>query len=125
MTDTKVNRRDFLKIAAVGAATIAGTRAMGKAEASSGGEKGPHQWAMVIDQAKCKGCGICVAFCPIRFWNWTTRTGDAVVYASCAVLTWPSRWRLKNRSPRTDDAGQTCDIGQRWPHRTNHLSPFE
>ena len=63
MTDSKMNRRDFLKIAAVGAATIAGTRAMGKAEASSGGEKGPHQWAMVIDQAKCEGCGYCTLAC--------------------------------------------------------------
>ena len=30
MTDTKVNRRDFLKVAAIGAATIAGARAMGQ-----------------------------------------------------------------------------------------------
>lgn len=66
MTEKKVNRRDFLKIAAVGAATVAGTRAVSKAEASSGGEKGPHQWAMVIDQSKCEGCGYCDMACRAR-----------------------------------------------------------
>ena len=57
MSEKKVNRRDFLKIAAVGAATVAGARAMRKAEASSGGEKGPHHWSMLIDLAKCECCG--------------------------------------------------------------------
>ena len=66
MTDNKMHRRDFLKIAAVGVATVAGARAMGKAEASSGGEKGPHQWAMVIDQAKCQGCNYCTLACRAR-----------------------------------------------------------
>jgi phenylacetyl-CoA:acceptor oxidoreductase subunit 1 len=63
MTENKFNRRDFLKVAAIGAATIAGTRALSRAEASSGGEKGPHQWAMVIDQSKCEGCGYCTLAC--------------------------------------------------------------
>ena len=63
MTENKFNRRDFLKVAAIGAATITGTRALSRAEASSGGEKGPHQWAMVIDQSKCEGCGYCTLAC--------------------------------------------------------------
>ena len=59
MSDNNVNRRDFLRIAALGAATLAGSRALKKAKASSGGEKGPHQWTMVIDQSKCEGCDYC------------------------------------------------------------------
>jgi len=66
MTEKIMNRRDFLKIAALGAVTVAGTRAMARAEASSGGEKGPHQWAMVIDQSKCEGCGYCTLACRAR-----------------------------------------------------------
>jgi len=83
MTDTKINRRDFLKIAAIGAVTVAGARAMGKAEASSGGVKGPHQWAMVIDQAKCEGCNYCTLACrahndvsPDISWNVVLDAGE-------------------------------------------------
>jgi Fe-S-cluster-containing dehydrogenase component len=83
MTDNKLQRRDFLKIAALGVATVAGVRAMGKAEASSGGEKGPHQWAMVIDQAKCEGCNYCTLACrahndinPDISWNVILNAGE-------------------------------------------------
>ena len=58
MTDKNFNRRDFLKISAVGVTAVAGLNMIKKAEASSAVE-GAHQWAMVIDQSKCTGCGYC------------------------------------------------------------------
>ncbi len=83
MTNTTVNRRDFLKVAAVGAAAIAGAQAIQGVEASSGGEKGAHQWAMVIDQSKCMGCGHCTLACrahndvsPEISWNEVLPAGD-------------------------------------------------
>ena len=62
MTENNFNRRDFLKLTALGVAVAAGTSALTekKVEASSGA-KGEHQWAMVIDQSKCTGCGYCHA----------------------------------------------------------------
>lgn len=62
MTENNFNRRDFLKLTAVGAVVAAGTRAIQNVEASSGA-KGRHQWAMVIDQSKCTGCGYCTLAC--------------------------------------------------------------
>lgn len=62
MTENNFNRRDFLKLTAVGVAVAAGTRAIQNVEAS-GGAKGEHQWAMVIDQSKCTGCGYCTLAC--------------------------------------------------------------
>jgi Fe-S-cluster-containing dehydrogenase component len=62
MTENNFNRRDFLKLTAVGVAVAAGTRAIQNVEAS-GGSKGKHQWAMVIDQSKCTGCGYCTLAC--------------------------------------------------------------
>jgi len=83
MSEKKVNRRDFLKIAAVGVAAAAGTRSLHRADASSGGEKGPHQWAMVIIQAKCAGCNYCTLACrahndvsPDISWNVVIPAGD-------------------------------------------------
>src|SRR5512138_17580 len=58
-----LNRREFLKITAVGVAVAAGTRAVKSGKASSGAPKGKHQWAMVIDQSKCIGCGYCTLAC--------------------------------------------------------------
>jgi phenylacetyl-CoA:acceptor oxidoreductase subunit 1 len=75
MSEPKFNRRDFLKVAGIGAATIVGLNIIRPAEASSV-EEGPHQWAMVIDQSKCTGCGYCTLACqahndvaPDRNWN--------------------------------------------------------
>ncbi len=55
MSESKLNRRDFLKVAGVGVATLAGLNLIRPAEAS-GVTPGTHQWAMVIDQSKCTGC---------------------------------------------------------------------
>ncbi|MCP4138831.1 MAG: 4Fe-4S dicluster domain-containing protein [Chloroflexi bacterium] len=81
--DKTINRRDFLKIAAAGTAAIAGAQIIQSAEASSGGEKGPHQWAMVIDQSKCIGCGHCTLACqahndisPEISWNEVLPAGE-------------------------------------------------
>ncbi len=82
MTENKFNRRDFLKLTAVGIAVAAGTRVIEQAEASSGA-KGEHQWAMVIDQSKCTGCGQCTLACqahndinPEIQWNKVSEAGE-------------------------------------------------
>ncbi|MGE5072707.1 MAG: sulfate reduction electron transfer complex DsrMKJOP subunit DsrO [Anaerolineae bacterium] len=59
----RLNRRDFLKVTALAAGAAAATRAAGKAAASENGSHGPNQWAMVIDQSKCIGCGYCTLAC--------------------------------------------------------------
>ncbi len=86
MSESKVNRRNFLKI--VGAATAAGTVEMvtykayastnsapngwkgtsgvsGSSAASMANTASPpdHQWAMVIDLRSCNGCKSCTAAC--------------------------------------------------------------
>jgi Fe-S-cluster-containing dehydrogenase component len=83
MTERDINRRDFLKLAAAGAAAVAGARAIEEANASSGAPHGEHQWAMVIDQSKCVGCDYCTYACqahnnvnPDIEWNTITRTGS-------------------------------------------------
>ena len=63
MSDNKFNRRDFLKITAIGVAVAASTRAIKGTHASSNTPKGKHQWAMVIDQSKCTGCKYCTLAC--------------------------------------------------------------
>src|SRR5512136_1906286 len=63
MTKPNVNRCEFLKLTAVGVAVAAGARAVRSTKASSNTPKGEHQWAMVIDQSKCIGCGYCTLAC--------------------------------------------------------------
>ena len=83
MTERDINRRDFLKLTAAGAAAVAGARAIQEANASSGAPHGENQWVMVIDQSKCVGCGYCTYTCqahndtnPDIEWNTITRTGS-------------------------------------------------
>jgi Fe-S-cluster-containing dehydrogenase component len=63
MSQKTLNRREFLKLTAVGVAVAAGTRAVTSTKASSEAPKGKHQWTMVIDQSKCIGCGYCTLAC--------------------------------------------------------------
>lgn len=91
MSNPKVDRRDFLKITAIGATALAVINVIRQAEAASGPTaSGSHQWAMVIDQSKCTGCGYCTLACrahndvpPDISWNQVLevgRIGDKNVY---------------------------------------------
>lgn len=67
MSDKEFKRKGFLKLLATGAGATAifslfpkGEKSKAKASASSSGE---ISWAMVIDQAKCIGCGYCTKAC--------------------------------------------------------------
>ncbi len=63
MAQNKFNRRDFIKLSAVGIAAAAGTRLLTQEVKASEGAKGEHQWVMVIDQSKCTGCNQCNMAC--------------------------------------------------------------
>jgi len=58
-----LGRRQFLKIVAFGTITVAGLRSVGRVTASESSGSSPHKWVMVIDQAKCTGCGYCTLAC--------------------------------------------------------------
>jgi Fe-S-cluster-containing dehydrogenase component len=60
---SKLNRRDFLKLTALAAGTATTARIATQAAASENEQAGPRQWAMVIDQSKCIGCGYCSLAC--------------------------------------------------------------
>lgn len=90
MSGKNLNRRDFLKLAAVGTAGLAGLNFFRQAGASDPSETGPHQWAMVIDQTKCTGCDYCTLTCrahndipPDISWNQVLdagQVGDQHIY---------------------------------------------
>jgi Fe-S-cluster-containing dehydrogenase component len=64
MSNSNINRRDFLKLAAVGVTVLAGSQFIRQeAGASEPMDSGGRKWAMVIDQSKCTGCGYCVMAC--------------------------------------------------------------
>jgi len=63
MAEEKLNRRGMIRMTAAGATAIAGLRWARKASASGPQDESPHSWAMVIDQAKCTGCGDCSLAC--------------------------------------------------------------
>jgi Fe-S-cluster-containing dehydrogenase component len=65
MSSQNISRRDFIKLSAVGVAVAAGAQAITRAGAAVG-EKGEHQWAMVIDQSNCIGCEHCTFACRAR-----------------------------------------------------------
>jgi phenylacetyl-CoA:acceptor oxidoreductase 27-kDa subunit len=82
MTNQKLNRRDFLKLSAIGAAVVGGLKVV-KYVSASGSPSGAHQWAMVIDQGKCTGCDYCTQACrahndvpPTIAWNVVTQSGQ-------------------------------------------------
>jgi len=82
MSAVKINRRDFIKIAAVGAASLASVQIVQRAQANEAVPAGGRKWAMVIDQSKCTGCGYCTLTCrahndisPDISWNVVTKTG--------------------------------------------------
>ena len=83
MTDTKFSRRTFLKVTGAVTATIASLQIIKFAKASEETPSGGRQWAMVIDQNKCTGCGYCVMACrahndvsPSITWNPVLESGQ-------------------------------------------------
>jgi phenylacetyl-CoA:acceptor oxidoreductase subunit 1 len=64
----KLNRRDFIKLALTSGGTVAvlkglkATPALAK-DTRKTAKPGEYSWAMVIDQAKCNGCGYCIEAC--------------------------------------------------------------
>lgn len=90
MESKNLKRRDFLKISAVGTAVAGGLRLVRRTAASETGGDSPYKWAMVIDQAKCIGCGHCTLACrahndvpPQISWNRVVeagKVGEKTVY---------------------------------------------
>jgi phenylacetyl-CoA:acceptor oxidoreductase 27-kDa subunit len=90
MSKFTMNRRDFLKVAAFGGTALAGMQVIQRVQASGSAPSGGQQWALVIDQSKCIGCGYCMMACrahndvsPDITWNPVLeagQSGDKKVY---------------------------------------------
>ena len=90
MNASTIGRRGFLKAVAAAAAAALGLRYGRGATASGPVGSSPQHWAMVIDQAKCVGCGQCTLVCrahndapPSISWNRVIpagRVGDKEVF---------------------------------------------
>jgi phenylacetyl-CoA:acceptor oxidoreductase subunit 1 len=84
MDNQKIGRRDFLKALAAGTVTLVGLGIVRQsAPASEETPTGSYKWVMVIDQAKCTGCGYCTLACrahndvpPDISWNRVIETGQ-------------------------------------------------
>jgi Fe-S-cluster-containing dehydrogenase component len=83
MSEPNFNRRDLFKLIGVGVAFAAGTRLIKPAQASESAPAGGRNWAMVIDQSKCEGCGYCTLACrahndvaPEISWNRVDADGE-------------------------------------------------
>jgi NAD-dependent dihydropyrimidine dehydrogenase PreA subunit len=82
MRESKITRRDFIKLSVVGATVMAGSQVIDRARALDTVGSNDHQWTMVIDQSKCTGCGYCTLACrahndvpPDISWNVVPKTG--------------------------------------------------
>jgi Fe-S-cluster-containing dehydrogenase component len=82
MTAIKITRRDFIKLTVAGVSILAGSQIIRRAQAIETYASNGRQWAMVIDQSKCTGCGYCTLACrahndipPEISWNVVTKTG--------------------------------------------------
>jgi phenylacetyl-CoA:acceptor oxidoreductase subunit 1 len=78
-----LHRRGFIKVLAVGGATALASLVRRQISASSPSNPSSHSWAMVIDQAKCTGCGYCTLACqahndttPEIQWNRVIEAGN-------------------------------------------------
>lgn len=63
MSEPMIGRRGFIKSLLAGAAAAIGLKQARRALASGPEETSAHQWAMVIDQSRCTGCGHCTLAC--------------------------------------------------------------
>jgi len=80
----KLERRGFLKVAGASIVGLAGLQFMRPSKVSSEDTaSGERQWAMVIDQSKCTGCGHCTLSCrahndvsPDISWNEVLPAGE-------------------------------------------------
>lgn len=90
MSTRLLKRRDFIKLIIAGLGTLGGIQFLQSlqadryrvAAAETVGES-THQWAMVIDQTKCTGCGYCTNACrahndipPEISWNRVIKAGQ-------------------------------------------------
>lgn len=83
MGRVNVDRRNFIKMLGAGVAAVTGLRWARDASAAKVETTGTRQWAMVIDRARCTGCGYCTLACrahndvpPWISWNQVMEAGE-------------------------------------------------